>query len=534
MTRLLGIGPMKPQMEVVMIGLVDKKYYSRPTETIRDRAFIFKGWDLAEARLRYFTEGYSRNFYNAVNANRGGDMSTVAAEIVRALQTDVQIGQIDNSGYLFESVTIPKNTSGFKYILGFAKKYKMKLMCRHGKVYLTRTLAGLDSFSSEVKTRPRLDYSNALLRFGHVHSSEPISVKKARSIAGEKAIDPETEEGKLVDEYYHFSCIGIPQITIGTSLDLVGKQDKPDGTRIDALPVRVTVVELSILYENRINGFTMQGIGVVDNPNQEIQRIRELGETPDSMAEAVQKNIEDTNQSTMAAPAKIQSSGRAQKATIAGSKPVDSGGQEHIAAATYDTEDLYYNVAQLLPFCGPKSGMIVPQYKDQLCVSVPLRGVTNQHIMLGQYWKSVDDVPAGGDSPANFAIQMGANTPDTKFCRFEMFPNGKIGMRATGIRITINKQLTGGINAVCEEAPEGNFEIVLPSDGTIKLGGTATLGVARDTDTVKSDSLTDPAFEIWRTAFNIWALTVTPPLPSPFPATRTGKINSASAKVKSE
>ena len=75
-------------------------------------------------------------------------------------------------------------------------------------------------------------------------------------------------------------------------------------------------------------------------------------------------------------------------------------------------------------------------------------------------------------------------------------------------------------------SPKSTIEI--DDSGNINLNG-STKGVARLDDTTINNAITDPVFEIWRLAFNVWAGTTGGP---PMPSTRAGKIDSSSNTVK--
>lgn len=83
------------------------------------------------------------------------------------------------------------------------------------------------------------------------------------------------------------------------------------------------------------------------------------------------------------------------------------------------------------------------------------------------------------------------------------------------------------------ESPENKIRIKYDeSADEMTIGKEEFKKAARENDTTIADGTTDAAYEAWRIIFNAWGLTVAPPLPSPMPASRVGKINSGSDQVK--
>ena len=82
---------------------------------------------------------------------------------------------------------------------------------------------------------------------------------------------------------------------------------------------------------------------------------------------------------------------------------------------------------------------------------------------------------------------------------------------------------------------DGTSEIRMKPDGSILLGQTPSLGVARTTDPVQITQITDPAFFAWlatvATAVSA-KLPPTPGAPPPYTAPINGQITGGSAKVK--
>ncbi len=93
----------------------------------------------------------------------------------------------------------------------------------------------------------------------------------------------------------------------------------------------------------------------------------------------------------------------------------------------------------------------------------------------------------------------------------------------------LNEGLSGDDEAIVIKSNDSKIRIEGTSEVNINQG---TKGVARLDDTTIANAATDPSFEAFRIAFNAWGLTVVPPLPSPMPATRASKIDSASGTVK--
>ena len=79
------------------------------------------------------------------------------------------------------------------------------------------------------------------------------------------------------------------------------------------------------------------------------------------------------------------------------------------------------------------------------------------------------------------------------------------------------------------ETPQGKLPISVYTN-ELEIGNNNFEKAARENDSIISDAISDPIFEIWRNSFNTWAAGIG--MPTPMPSTRTGRINSGSEQIK--
>lgn len=473
-----GISKSHRYMQTVMIGTIIEKKPRKAAETLGDQEYIFTGVDVAQRELEIYKQ-YNRNF----KSESGGtiDISQVVTDICLTSPL-IQMGWIDHVGHNVPSYTSKKKQNGRSIIADIADEFGMYFICRLGRVYFVKDLATLNNLQQP----PFINYDNALISFDTVKSEEPVSVYRARVVEDGNEKTQIIEKGQIDRTYFMYKMLGIPFVNVGSTVIFQEKEDIISNTNIKTVTslvsgrllrrnkegISATIYDITMHYENRVNGFRMYGSAVQDTPDLKIIR-ESLSQGENGLLSEILEMINDQVGDSMPEVAEVSAA-----AVDIGKVHIKMGTSEFAASEEMEDKpigetDLIYNVPQLTPFAGPSAGLMFPILPRVRVVNQPVVGFMNPHAILGQWWFNEWPKPATRANPnLDIILQNVAKN------RVEVNEDGSIGMKCKGMKIKIDPILQ---NAVVDmSGSDGKF--------IVEIGGTATLEFDPITNKWKFDS----------------------------------------------
>lgn len=473
-------------VETVMIGIITNITEGKSAETLGDVNYIISGVDIAEWELRKYTRGYNRNFKNVA----GGlmDISNVVLDIVNSIP-EIQIGLLDLIGHDVPGYTSKKGQNGHDIIASIAKAYNIYFICRLGKVWFVNDLTTLNN----LQRIPDINYDNALIMLDKVDKSEPINIFRSQIIEEGNEKQQIIETGEKTITYYMFTMLGIPGVTVGTSIDFRKKEDINKDSKLKQFvqnlgpdmrkntdPIRLVVYDLTLHYENRVNGYKMSGTAIIENPNMNEPKIVNLSTGKAGIAKGVANIAKNVAEESKGEIAEIDTEGIVPGEAHVKSGVTEFGAQEEPGTIPIADLQTHYNVPFTLPYAGPGAGIISPLVPGTRVLRMPYRGNQNPSCMIGQFWRQ------GWPRPAPYNTELARNTSiilqnaksekvgekvvTSKHNRIEMDNDGKIGMRCNGMKIIIDPTLQ---NATIDfTGAGGKFEIEITGFGGLEFDPT--------------------------------------------------------------
>lgn len=177
------------------------------------------------------------------------------------------------------------------------------------------------------------------------------------------------------------------------------------------------------------------------------------------------------------------------------------------------------------PFAHDKAGLVFPQHPNMSLILLKMLGRKDDHFLANSYWNKDAEIPSGldnGDFRFDVPIYRGSRR-ESKNAQTQIDRQGNASLNMKSLRLNV-KSDARGLN---RPTNAGQYKIEMDAD-EIKLGFSATLGAARDTDSVDIFG----AFLTWLNS-HVHPSPGTPPA-TPFTGPQIGNISSASSKTKVE